>query len=107
MIKGVQGKEEEPGCQLPARKETGKLSQANHLMRALLAWRAAMLDSSWHLRASLLRKHNFVHLRALKRGVVMAHSSPEPHMALITFSHQETPIHPSSLHTPIRGPIFV
>lgn len=68
MIKGVQGEEEEPGCQLPAWKETGKLSQANHLMRALLSWRAAVLDGSWHLRASLLRKHNFVHLRAPKRG---------------------------------------
>lgn len=49
------------------RRNRGELSQANRLMRALSAWRAATLDDSWRLRASLLRQHNFVHLRAQKK----------------------------------------
>lgn len=46
----------------------GKLFRANHLMRALLAWRTAMLHDSWHLRVTLLRQRNSVHLQLGKRG---------------------------------------
>lgn len=49
-------------------RNRGELSQANRLMGALSAWRAATLGDSWRLRVSLLRRHNFVHLRAQKKG---------------------------------------
>lgn len=33
----------------------GKLFQANHLMRALLAWKAAMLHDSWHFKSLVIK----------------------------------------------------
>lgn len=83
-------------------RNRGELSQANRLMGALSAWRAATLGDSWRLRVSLLRRHNFVHLRAQKkRGeAVMVHASPESRVALITtLSHRRTP-YTSILYTP-------
>jgi hypothetical protein len=65
-MKGLEG-----GMALSVASKTrrgGKLFQANHLTKALLVWRAAMLDDSWHLRVSLLRQHNSVHLQAQKKG---------------------------------------
>lgn len=63
-IWGVQGRfggARKGSCQLLARKEEADCS-AKHLMRALSAGWAAVRGGSWHLRVSLLRQHNSVHL---------------------------------------------
>lgn len=86
-------------------KRAGKWLGANYLMKALLAYRTAMLYDSWHLRGSLLRQRNSVHLQAWEKGN-NGSLSPTATVALIT-------IFPSERHctymlpTPVQAPIVV